>query len=225
MHGLPGQTAAQYLDTIRRAAESGATHVSAYGLILEEGTPLHRAVLAGRETLPDEDAVADIQDAGIALLEKLGFARYEISNFARNGYMCRHNLNYWRNGEYLGFGIAAHGCLRLDGKWTRFSNTESLRIYDAKLQKGCLPRNETLRLPPIEEMFETVMLGLRTLSGVSLREFFRRFDVRLEEIYAEPVAQLRRAGWLNETAYSSGFLALNGKGLDLQNAALQFFLS
>lgn len=76
MHGLPGQTAAQYLDTIRRAAESGATHVSAYGLILEEGTPLHRAVLAGRETLPDEDAVADMQDAGIALLEKLGFARY-----------------------------------------------------------------------------------------------------------------------------------------------------
>ena len=225
MHGLPGQTAAQYLDTIRRAAESGATHVSAYGLILEEGTPLYRAVLAGRETLPDEDAVADMQDAGIALLEKLGFARYEISNFARNGYMCRHNLNYWRNGEYLGFGIAAHGCLRLDGKWTRFSNTESLRTYDAKLQKGCLPRNETLRLPPIEEMFETVMLGLRTLSGVSLREFFRRFDVRLEEIYAEPVAQLRRAEWLNETAYSSGFLALNGKGLDLQNAALQFFLS
>ena len=110
MHGLPGQSAAAYLDTLARVcARPDVRHVSAYALILEEGTPLFERVRAGRAALPDEDAVADMQDAGMAYLAAHGFTRYEISNFARAGFACRHNLNYWNNGEYLGFGAAAHG--------------------------------------------------------------------------------------------------------------------
>lgn len=224
MHGLPGQTEAQYLDALRRAMDSGATHISAYGLILEEGTPLYRAVRAGRALLPEEDETADMQDAGIDLLEQNGFARYEISNFARAGFCCRHNLNYWANGEYVGLGLAAHSAMRQDG-WTRWSNTEQPRTYLARLQAQRRPLAETMRLPPIEEMFETVMLGLRTVRGVSLAEFQARFGAALPDVYGEAVGELRDRDWLDESALAAGFLALNRRGLDLQNAALQYFLS
>ena len=126
MHGLPGQTLAQYLDTLKTVCDLGVQHISAYSLILEEHTPLYDRVGSGAVVRPDEDLVADMQDAGIDLLESSGYRRYEISNFALDGFACRHNLNYWRNGEYLGFGVAAHAAVR-QKRWTRFAKREYAR--------------------------------------------------------------------------------------------------
>ena len=106
MHGLPGQTQADYLDTLQRVCDLGPEHISAYALILEEGTPLYRRVTAGEIALPCEDDVADMEDAGMAYLKEQGYERYEVSNFARPGYACRHNLIYWNDEPYLGFGDA-----------------------------------------------------------------------------------------------------------------------
>lgn len=221
MHGLPGQTQAQYLDTLRLVCGlDGVTHVSAYALILEEGTPLMEAVRAGRTALPEEDAVADMQDAGMAYLAGQGFLRYEISNFARAGFACRHNLGYWHNGEYLGFGVAAHGALRVDGVWTRRANTASPAAYRQALEAGRLPMQQVQAVGRAEEMFETVMLGLRLIGGVSLPAFLRRFGVPLQAAYPQAVAELRRRGWTRETPEA---FALNGRGLDLQNEALLLF--
>lgn len=221
MHGLPGQTEAQYLATLQAVcALEHVTHVSAYALILEPGTPLYRAVRAGRTALPDEDAAADMQDAGMAYLSEQGFLRYEISNFAKAGYACRHNLNYWKNGEYLGLGVAAHGAMHIGGVWTRRANVETVGAYAAALRANRLPVQETLTPVCAEEMFETVMLGLRTVRGVSLPAFFDRFGISLYDAYPDAVAQLRRFGW---TIESEDTFSLNARGLDLQNKALLLF--
>ncbi|HIU94643.1 MAG TPA: radical SAM family heme chaperone HemW, partial [Candidatus Aphodomorpha intestinavium] len=190
MHGLPGQSAAAYLDTLARVcARPDVRHVSAYALILEEGTPLFERVRAGRAALPDEDAVADMQDAGMAYLAAHGFTRYEISNFARAGFSCRHNLNYWNNGEYLGFGAAAHGAQRVDGVWTRRENHPALETYAGAVCAGRLPARQVRAIGRDEEMFETVMLALRTVAGLPLRAFSARFGVSLYEAYPQAVAR------------------------------------
>lgn len=220
MHGLPGQTQEQYLETLHAVCDLCVQHVSAYSLILEEHTPLYALVQCKQVKLPDEDDVADMQDAGIEYLESQGYRRYEISNFAKAGYECRHNLNYWRNGEYLGFGVAAHSAVRRKD-WTRYANTETLEEHYRLLARGKRPLAETIKLLPADEMFECVMLGLRLTCGVSRAAFRARFGVDMADAFSDAMAQLRARGWVTET---DGAIALNRKGLDLQNDALQLFL-
>ena len=220
MHGLPNQTLEQYRDSLQTVCDLGVQHISAYSLILEEHTPLYFRVEKGEVALPDEDLVADMQDAGIAYLEERGFHRYEISNFALDGFACRHNLNYWHNGEYLGFGVAAHAAVR-QGRWTRFANVDSLEEYYRLLARGKRPLAETIRLTPRDEMFECVMLGLRLVRGVDRARFLARFQLDVVEAYPLAMEKLRKRGWVIET---EGAIALNSKGLDLQNEALGFFM-
>ena len=220
MHGLPSQTLEQYLDSLKTVCDLGVQHISAYSLILEEHTPLYFRVEKGEVTLPDEDLVADMQDAGIEYLEQRGYHRYEISNFAQDGFECRHNRNYWDNGEYLGFGIAAHAAVR-QRRWTRFANVDSLDEYQRLLARKKRPLAETIRLTPRDEMFECVMLGLRLVRGVDRARFLARFQLDIAEAYPLAMEKLRKRGWVIETEQT---IALNSKGLDLQNEALGFFM-
>ena len=220
MHGLPSQTVDQYLDSLKTVCDLGVKHISAYSLILEEHTPLFDCVERGEVKLPDEDLVADMQDAGIDLLEQRGYQRYEISNFAQEGFACRHNLNYWHNGEYLGFGIAAHGVVR-DRKWTRYANVSTQDEYMRLLSRGKRPLAETIRLAPRDEMFECVMLGFRLIRGIDRAAFLARFGLDIVEAYAYAFEQLRKRGWLIE---AEDRVALNRGGLDFQNEALGFFM-
>lgn len=220
MHGLPGQTQADYLETLRLVCDAGVQHISAYALTLMEDTPLYARVQSGETILPDEDDVADMQDAGILCLEQRGYARYEISNFAQPGYECRHNVNYWLNGEYAGLGVAAHSAVRMK-EWTRYANVEKLEEYERLLMRGKRPVAETIRLYPADEMFECVMLGLRMVEGVDRAAFIRRFGVDMASAYASAMERLRARGWVIETPER---IALNKAGLDLQNEALQYFM-
>lgn len=220
MHGLPGQTEKTYLATLSDVCDLDIQHISAYSLILEEGTSLYDRVRAGEETLPDPDAVADMQDAGIQYLAESRFQRYEISNFARDGFRCRHNLNYWNNGEYLGFGLAAHSAFR-HKDWTRWSNVTCLTDYFACIRRGKRPTQETIRLYPADELFETVMLGFRKIDGIDNAVFHARFGVTLREAYPAAMAELEKRCWLLE---SPARTALNECGLDLQNEALLLFM-
>lgn len=113
MYGLPGQRPADFRETVEWAVSLGPTHMSAYSLIVEEGTPFFVDYEAGRLALPPEEAEEAMATEGAALLAAAGFAQYEVSNFARPGYRCRHNLVYWRNQPYLGLGCGAHSFLRL----------------------------------------------------------------------------------------------------------------
>ena len=129
MYGLPGQTVKDHLDAIETLYRLGLNHISAYSLIVEEGTPLYTDVTGGAESLPAEDDVYLMHRRGMEFLETLGYARYEISNYAKPGFASRHNLNYWENGVYLGLGLNSHSAMRINGSWMRFANTERLSDY------------------------------------------------------------------------------------------------
>lgn len=221
MHGLPGQGQADYLDAIRTVAALNPTHISAYSLILEEGTPLYDDVIAGRETLPDPDAVADMEDAGMALLESLDYRRYEVSNFAKPGYECRHNLIYWHNEPYLGLGVAAHSSMIEDGFWVRFSNESSIPAYLKKLEKGKLPRAERILTNTFEQMFESVMLGLRLVKGIDRKAFFDRFGCDVIETYREAYDKNDRFGFWDRS--DPAYLRLTQTGMDHLDSVLRDF--
>lgn len=221
MHGLPDQTQQDYLQTLRAVISLGVEHISSYALILEEGTLLYNRVKNGICNVPSEDCTADMEDAGIELLSQNGYLRYEISNFAKDSFFCRHNVNYWENGEYYGFGLAAHGAKKVDGEWTRFENVTDRRAYFSLIAQGKRPLERVLEISKEEEMFESVMVGLRMTGGIDLAAFSKRFHCSLYEAYPKAVDRLRELGWLWET---SQYFALNRRGLDFQNRALAIFM-
>ena len=220
MHGLPGQTQADYMNTLQKVCDLGPEHISAYALILEEGTPLYTRVRAGEIALPDEDAVADMEDAGMAFLKQQGYERYEVSNFAKPGRECRHNLIYWDDEPYLGFGVAAHSSARGQGEWLRWSNTESIPEYLRKLRRGKLPTAETLHIDRKEEMFEVIMLGLRKVRGIPRQAFLDRFGMPLEKAFPDAWLNVQANGWWAE---DPARYALTEQGMDHLNTALCYF--
>ena len=221
MHGLPRQTQNSYLSTLKLLADMEIPHISSYSLILEEGTPLFSDVERGIVKLPTPDETADMEDAGFVFLGDNGYIRYEVSNFAKPGHECRHNLNYWDNGEYLGVGLNSHSALRIGGDWTRFNNTEVMAEYITELGQGKLPVRNTQKIEKSEEMFETIMLGLRKTAGISRAEFLDRFGVDPVEHYAPAVAELELDGMIEVTEET---MRLNKRGMDFQNEALIKFM-
>ena len=222
MYGLPGQTVKDHLDAIETLYRLGLNHISAYSLIVEEGTPLYTDVTGGAESLPAEDDVYLMHRRGMEFLETLGYARYEISNYAKPGFASLHNLNYWENGVYLGLGLNSHSAMRINGSWMRFANTERLSDYIVSCNQGIRPlASEPEVIPRAEEMFETVMLGLRKTEGISEAAFRLRFGKSIEDVYPEALKSLATRGWL---VWDNGACRLTDKGLDFQNEALLAFL-
>ncbi|MDD3213910.1 MAG: radical SAM family heme chaperone HemW [Eubacteriales bacterium] len=227
MFGLPTQTLEEYLATLDALAELDGTHLSAYSLILEEGTRLFDRVTGGDVTLPDEDVVADMMEAGIDRLEALGYRRYEISNFAKPGFECAHNLGYWRQKPYLGLGLSAASLLPSedpDAAYIRRSNTTDLRAYLRLLGENRVPVAETTPVSRREAMFETVMLGLRTVAGVGYAEFEKRHGVSLPAVYGPAIETLTAEGLLLPASGAEPRLALTRRGLALQNTAMMAFM-
>ncbi len=223
MTGLPTQTAKDVADTLDAAATLGAEHLSIYSLIVEDGTELKRRVDSGEWSLPQEDEMVAIDDVVAAKTARYGYHRYEISNYAKQGHECRHNLGYWRGEWYLGLGVAAHSLLPPEGaeQWRRCRNTDSLSEYLHCARQGISPRVETQHISPREAMFETMMLGLRTVEGVSGSAFAVRFGQTLDERYGPALLRLEKEGLLFRT--QSGGAALTTRGLDVENdVALRF---
>ncbi|MBE5785775.1 MAG: radical SAM family heme chaperone HemW [Clostridiales bacterium] len=222
MYGLPGQTVKDHMDTIEVLYKLALDHISAYSLIVEEGTPLYTDIVGGAESLPAEDDAYLMHKKGMEFLEQLGYRRYEISNYAKPGKESRHNVNYWENGEYLGLGLNSHSAMRVEGQWLRFANTASLSDYIAGSMHGVRPLAEPPEvITEKEEMFETVMLGLRMTKGLDEAKFLERFGKGPQEVYAPEISVLQEKGWLLR---ENGFMKLTEEGLDFQNEALLAFL-
>ena len=221
MFGLPGQTERDYLDTLESFKAWGADHISAYSLILEEGTPLYRLVNAGHVILPDEDEVASMYEHGIEWLEQAGYRRYEVSNFAKPGFECRHNIGYWQGEWYLGLGVAAHSMLPTDRPGAfcqRKGNAADVQAYIRALQSGEeAPVDGVDFVTPEEAMFETMMLGLRTTFGVEEKRFEKLHGVSLRKRYGEPLDSLVRDG-LGQ--WTEGRFSLTPRGIEIQNDVL-----
>ena len=224
MSALPGQTLKGYLDTLEKvlALDPPPEHVSAYSLILEEGTALWEQAGRGELNLPDEDTEREMYEATRRVLEGAGYVRYEISNYARPGRECRHNCGYWRRRDYAGFGIGAASLI--DN--VRFKNGEDLRAY-LENPAGCRCDRQVLSVS--EQMEEFMFLGLRMTAGVSAAEFASCFGKEPEHVYGEVIEKNIVDGLLKWTEDLSGDssdrrLALTEKGLDLANYVMAQFL-
>lgn len=207
MFGLPTQTVSDVRETLEAAISLRPTHLSCYGLIVEEGTPISRDIGAGKLALPDEEVERAMYELARKTLEEHGFHQYEISNFAREGYACRHNLGCWTRVPYLGFGCAAHSFF----DQCRTMNPSHLDAYLA----GEVPKAE--QISPDEARFESLMLGLRMTRGVKDDDFTRMHGMSIRAAFGEKLDQPIRDGLLE---WHEGALRLTRLGMDLQNSVL-----
>lgn len=212
MSALPSQTKESLSRTLDTALSLPVTHISAYSLIIEDGTPLEKEYSQGNIVLPDEDADREMYAMIAQRLKKGGFKRYEISNFSKDGHECRHNKKYWQCEEYIGLGIAAHSYV--DGR--RFYNTSDLSEYfSGKKRVG-----ETV-LTKRDKIGEFMIMGLRMDVGISEAEFFKRFGKRIDEQYGEELEKFTKGGFLLR---ENGRVFFTDRGRDVSNSVLCEFV-
>jgi oxygen-independent coproporphyrinogen-3 oxidase len=192
--GVPGQTLGSWRDSLRQAIDLGVTHVSTYGLTFEKGTAFWTRRSRGELQSVDEELERDQYTAARDDLAAAGFEQYEISNFARPGYRCRHNVNYWCGGWYYGFGPGA--ARHIDGR--RETNLRSTLGYLARLSRGLSPTAEVDELPPEGRARERIFLGLRMNDGVARSEFHRETGCDLDTLAGDAIDKHRAAGWLED---------------------------
>lgn len=215
--GLPGQEATWWRQCLDSILLLEPDHISAYGLQLEEGTPLFRDVETGVvDPCEEEEELTMFWDT-MQILSGAGYEHYEISNYARSGKKCRHNLIYWHNGEYLGLGPGAHSHL---GNIRR-SNEPWPGNYAPKVAAGHLPVSRRERLDEKTAMAETVFLGLRLLEGLELKRFTRRFGRSLTDVYRKELDWLMKE---NLVEIKDGLLRLTPRGLPVANRVFMEFL-
>ena len=215
--GLPGQTMAAWQATLTETIALEPEHVAAYSLQLEPGTPWGDLAADGALPLPDEELVLAMYQEAREQLGGAGYDHYEISNFARPGYQCRHNLSYWHNLPYFGVGAAAASYWQ-DCRW---QNHSSLEQYSAALAAGELPVAERETLSLRLQMAETMFMGLRLLAGINLATFLERFGTDARVIYAAELEWLFSQGLVE---IKGGHLKLTERGLPLANEVFRQFV-
>ncbi|MBC2317649.1 oxygen-independent coproporphyrinogen III oxidase [Listeria booriae] len=214
---LPGQTGADFEDTLTKALDLDLPHYSAYSLIIEPKTIFYNLMQKGKLILPGEDAEANMYEKLMSTMEKHGRKQYEISNFAKPGYESRHNIVYWSNEHYFGFGAGAHGYI---GE-TRYANYGPLKKYMQPLQNGDLPTFQQKELSLKEKMEEEMFLGLRKVAGVDKAHFQAKFGQSLDATFANAIDKTIGKGWLESTPES---VRLTRRGRFLGNNVFQEFL-
>lgn len=213
MYGLPGQGVADWRATLEQAVALAPEHVAAYELTIEEGTPFAALAGAGQLELPDEDTVVTMMELTAGLLGRHGYQQYEISNYSRTGYASRHNINYWRNGSYLGLGAGSVSCF----SGLRIRSVSSPEEFISTLSRGRVPFLEGECLSREARFRETVIMGLRMLQGVSKTGLFERFGLDLEAYYGEILTGLCGEGLVT---MRNDRLCLTARGRLLANQVL-----
>ena len=219
--GIPGQTQSQWKETLAAALALAPVHISAYGLIPEENTPLGDDLEKGVLRLPEPDLEREMYDTAISMLAGKGFRQYEISNFAMPGYECRHNIGYWKQIPYVGLGVSAasmailqHG---MHGMFCRRrTNPCQLSGYEKMILEHGKPEEDML-VSADDACFETMMLGLRMNEGVSEKAFMELHGVAVFEKYGKKLQQLESQKLL---VHADGRWRLTRRGFDIQNSIL-----
>ncbi len=217
MFALPGQSLRELQETVDNVIDLNPAHISAYALIIEEGTPFYTKAEENALTLPDDTLDREMYHYLTSALPKQGYAQYEISNFAKAGYECRHNIVYWTRKPYLGFGLNAHSFFC----GNRFNNISNLESYINLNGIPSLVRENVINVSDKEAMEEFMFLGLRMTAGVLPSDFKKAFGVSIYQIYGEKIKKLTANGLLEERADR---IFLSKKGLDLANMVFSEFL-
>jgi len=241
MSALPGQTLESYRDTLNKVIELNPEHISAYSLIVEDGTPMEERVEQNLVTLPDEDTEREMYYLTREVALKNGYNRYEISNYAKTGYECRHNEGYWKRVEYLGFGLGAASLYQNK----RYSNVSDLNEYIGLLLDGGNDEDyyggmvyqddvwdiqeDTLNilhgkistLSNKDMMEEFMFLGLRMTEGVSEEKFEMDFGRNIDKVYGDVIEKLEKQHLLEK---KDGRIKLTDRGVDISNYVMSEFL-
>ena len=218
MFGIPYQTKKSLMRTLRYVVHLGPEHISLYDLILEPGTPLFKR----RDSLPfpTDDEEADMYLTAVDFLAQNGYAQYEVSNFARPGYQCLHNLKYWNCEEYLGLGVSAHSYFR-DSRFSFIRNLDrymnGLEIPTSRIKLT----DENDVISPRERIGEYIMLRFRLTAGLSDREFTRRFGFSFTQVYGKKMERYVRGGF---ATFADGVYALTPQGMFVSNYILSDIL-
>ena len=249
MSALPGQTLKSWQDTLQKVTALRPEHISAYSLIIEEGTPFYERFAEDERIreegghprlLPEEDVERQMYELTETFLQIKGYERYEISNYAKLGYECRHNCGYWIRKDYLGLGLGASSLV----EHQRFQNTSDLKTYlEQEYSPQCEGQDERIAetiqlqeetgltqtghhihietLDKKSEMEEFMFLGLRLMAGISRQQFEDTFRVTLESVYGEVLRKLKGEQLIEEVA---GYVRLTEHGIDVSNYVLAEFL-
>lgn len=220
MSSLPGQTLESYESTLKKITELRPEHISAYSLIVEEGTNFYLWYGDGGEKiqeLPSEDLDREMYYLTKTVLKENGYERYEISNYSLLGFECRHNQGYWMGKPYLGMGLGASSYFKKE----RFQNETVMERYETKILRGENPVAEREKLDRSEQMEEFMYLGLRRMEGVSEKRFEEEFGVSLEEVYGDRLRELKEKALI---CHEKEKWALTEKGIDVSNQVFIEFL-
>jgi len=252
MSALPRQSVERYEECLKKAVALNPEHISAYSLIVEEGTPFYERYGEHPELLPTEEVERKMYALTAEILRSHGYKRYEISNYAKEGYECRHNLKYWKRGEYIGFGLGSSSLFHE----IRFKGIEDLQTYckvwqskrdisREKKDEECgktedinaevvsfLATNQYQEITGLsieEQMEEFMFLGLRCMEGIRTQDFSNQFNVSIYDIYEEPLEKHKKAGFLGFMAENNhdakeGRFFLTKKGIDVSNTIFCDFL-
>lgn len=217
MFNIPGQTVKDIEDTVSQIINKGVKHISFYSLKLEKGTPMYLMVKNNKIIMPDEDVEREMYYAGRNVMGKNNLFQYEISNFAKSGYECRHNLKYWNQEEYIGLGPSAHSFLNN----IRYSNLSDLKLYCENSVSKNFDRIIHEKLNKDDLMFEYIMLKLRLTEGLNINDFNFKFSTDFKEMYKLQIDFLIKNKLVE---FNNDYIRLTKKGMDISNFVIEEFM-
>lgn len=217
MYGLPGQTIDHFKDSLATAFTLNVKHFSAYSLIVEPKTVFYNLMQKGKLSLPPQELEAQMYEVSMEQMEKHGFKQYEISNYAIPGYESNHNLTYWNNDYYYGFGAGAHGYLN----GVRTSNIGPIKKYMEQIEQTGEAYNSKNAVSNEEGMEEEMFLGLRKTAGVNKEMFYKKFQVQMENVFSEQINKLVKQGLIINEEQA---IKLTHQGKLLGNEVFQEFI-
>lgn len=218
MYALPNQKEEEWKETLDKIIKLNPSHISAYSLILEEGTKLYDMYENNEFNLLDEDTDIDMYEYTINTLKKYGYNQYEISNYAKKGKECKHNVIYWKCDNYLGLGPGASGYIND----VRYSNIEDLNEYNNKINQNIKPISEENKLSEKDKIEEFIFMGLRMNEGINLEVFKERFKVDFYELYKDVLDKLLERELIKLDKFN---LSLTQKGREISNSVFIEFIN
>jgi len=217
MFGLPSQTLEQWMETLQKVTQMSPEHLSCYSLIVEEGTEFYKRFEEGLLNLPDEELERTMYARTIEYLGQKGYKQYEISNFAKDNKLCRHNLVYWEMGEYIGCGSASHSY----SNGYRYRNEENIEKYIEKVNVDGSAVVENTKNSYNDDMEEFMFMGLRKIEGISKNEFRKRFDKNIEDVYKSQIDKYVSTGFMKE---NEDYISLTYEGIEVSNVIMAEFI-
>ena len=212
--GIPGQSLKTWRENLNMALKLKSEHLSVYNLTIEKGTPFYHLWKQRKLDPPDEEKVRKMYLEGMNLLKAQGYSQYELSNFARKGFECQHNLRYWQGKEYIGFGAGAHSYF----KGVRWGNVKDIKRYVEGCKKGFSIFDFQERLTSAQKINEFILLGLRMIKGIDLKKIKENLNFDLERIKEKEIRELIKKRFLKKEKNN---LKLTRKGILVVDAIIQ----